>query len=684
MTARVTHHARIIIAVTLLLSCITLTSAKIMQEKRALPLPGATYDYVVIGAGTAGATIAARLAEDPSVTVAVIEAGDGLQDINPLAFMPGGDVLGVGADPSDKQILNDWAPITQPQRGASNRRLHYARGKGVGGSTIKNFMIYQRPDKSSFDAWEQATAGQDSPGWTWEDVYPYFTKSVVITPANNQKRGAQYTPRYNPAAFPQTDSSKAPLTLGYANFAFEYGTTLAAAYDELGYPAASDFSSGTLNGYAYNPSTIDASNGHRATSQKFIKNAQNEGLSNLKVITNAMVKKINFDSQMNGEWCTKMWVPSAHFDQSSTCGGPCAAVSCTYTTLLGAFQTTVSARREIILSAGAFQSPQLLMLSGIGPKAQLSKFGINQLVDLPGVGQNLQDHVFFSPGYEIKNHIYNLGGETQLFKLLLAGGSALLTNSGSLTNPVADHLNWGRFNDSFFQAHPEAAALSDTSQYGSLWPHYEFLAAPGLTQDFSNLFTLNSALAAQSPPRFFYSLLGALVAPLSRGTVSLASADSSVYPNIDPNWITHPGDQAVAIEIFKKIRRIFNTKAFRAVRANNQEYYPGLDVQSDADILKTIQASVQTVWHAACTCAMGARSKGGVLDPYLRVHGVNRLRVVDASSFPMLPPGHPQSSIYMLAERAADFITATRTGAAITPPSVTMPEGDSGSPFMGN
>ncbi|KDE03474.1 hypothetical protein MVLG_06036 [Microbotryum lychnidis-dioicae p1A1 Lamole] len=658
MTARVTDPARITIAVTLLLSCFTLASAKITQEKRAIPLPGATYDYVVIGAGTAGATIAARLAEDPSVTVAVIEAGDGLQNINPLAFIPGADVLGVGADSSDKQILNDWAPITQPQRGAGNRQLHYARGKGVGGSSIKNFMIYQRPDRTSFDAWEQATAGQDSPGWTWEDVYPYFTKSVAITPANNEKRGAQYAPRYNPAAFPQTDSSQAPLTLGYPNFAFEYGTTLAAAYDELGYPAASDFSSGTLNGYAYNPSTIDASNGHRATSQKFIKNAQNNGLSNLKVISSAMVKKINFDSEMN-------------------------AVSCTYTTLFGAFRTTVSARREIILSAGAFQSPQLLMVSGIGPKAQLSKFGINQLVDLPGVGQNLQDHVFFSPSYEIKNHIYNLGGETRLFKLLLAGASALFTNSDSLTNPVADHLNWGRFNDSFFESHPEAAALSNTSQYGSLWPHYEFLAAPGLTKDFSNLFTLNSALASQNPPRFFYSLLGALVAPLSRGTVSLASADSSVYPKIDPNWITHPGDQAVAIEIFKKIRRIFNTEAFRAVRANTEEYYPGLNVQSDADILKTIQASVQTVWHAACTCAMGSRSSGGVLDPYLRVYGVNRLRVVDASSFPMLPPGHPQSSVYMLAERAADFIRATRTG-AITPPSVTMPEGDSGSPFTGN
>ncbi|SCZ92608.1 BZ3500_MvSof-1268-A1-R1_Chr5-2g08026 [Microbotryum saponariae] len=656
MAARKTR-ARLVVATTLFWTLLTATSAKINRGKRQLPLPGESYDYVVIGAGTAGATLAARLAEDPSVTVAVIEAGDGLQDINPLAFIPGADVLGVGASTSDVQINNDWGPVTEPQRGAANRQLHYARGKGVGGSSIKNFMIYQRPDRTSFDAWQQATAGQSSPGWSWEDVYPYFTKSVTITPANNAKRGAY------PAAFPQTDSSKAPLTLGWSNFAFEYGSTLPAAYNELGYSAASDFSSGTLNGYAYNPSTIDATDGHRATSEKFVRNAKAQGRSNLKVITNAMVKKINFDSQNN-------------------------AVSVTYTSVLGFFQTTVAARREIIVSAGAFQSPQLLMVSGIGPKDQLSQFGIKQIVDLPGVGQNLQDHAFFSPAYEIKNSIYNLGSETQLFKLLLAGGSALFSNTGSLTNPVCDHLNWGRFNSSFFAQHPEAAALNDPSQYGALWPHYELLSAPGLTGDFSNLFTLNSGPASQTPPRLFYSLLGALVAPLSRGSVTLASADAGVYPKIDPNWIAHPGDQAVAIEIFRKIRRIFNTKAFSAVRANSQEYFPGLNVQSDAEILKTIQSSIQssiqTVWHAAGTCAMTDRAKGGVLDPYLRVHGVNRLRVVDASSFPMLPPGHPQSTIYMLAERAADFIKSTRTGQPITPPSVNLPTGDAGAPFSGN
>ncbi|SCZ92618.1 BZ3500_MvSof-1268-A1-R1_Chr5-2g08036 [Microbotryum saponariae] len=671
MTARQQHSARATVLTTLVLSILTSTSAKVSQHgKRAVnpvyPVNGAKYDYIIVGAGTAGATLAARLSEDPSVTIAVLEAGNNQQDLNPYAFIPGACVVGVGADPKDTQPVNDWGPITQPQMGAANRSLHYARGKGVGGSSIKNFMvgivklIYQRPDRTAFESWQRATADEASPGWGWNDVYPYFTKSVTITPANDAIRGAQFKPRYNPQAFPETNPSKAPLPLTWANFAFNYSATLTDAYNELGYSPASDFSSGTLNGYAYNPSTINPANGHRATSQMFIKNAQlGSAGRNLVVATQVLAKRINFDANMN-------------------------AVSVTFTNFYGTFEKTIFANREIIIAAGAFQSPQLLMVSGIGPKEHLAQFGIKPLVDLPGVGQNLQDHAFFSPGYEIKNNIYNLGAQTQPANLGRAEGQVLNHNLGSLTNPVSDHIAWGRMGSGFFKEHPAAAAINDPKKHGKLSPHYELISSAGLTGDFSNLNKMNSVLAAQKPPRLFYALLGALVAPLSRGTVTLASADTKVYPKIDPNWITHPGDKAVAIEIYRKIRRIFNTRAFRAVRANDEEYYPGLNVTTNAQILQTIQASVQTVWHAACTCAMGARSKGGVLDPYLRVHGVNRLRVVDASAFPMLPPGHPQSVVYMLAERAADFIKETRTGVRIPPHQVTLPTGDFGAPYTGN
>ncbi|KAK4058600.1 hypothetical protein OIO90_000044 [Microbotryomycetes sp. JL221] len=623
------------------------------RDKRQIPLPGGTYDYIVIGAGsTSGATLAARIAEDPTVTVAVLEAGDGSSKFNPLTFIPGADVLGVGADPTDQQPNNDWGFVTEPQAGAANRRIHYARGKGIGGSSLKNFMIYQRPTSDSFDSWEAATRGQPggSPGWSWRDVYPYFTKSATLTPPNTAARGAQFDTRYNPQAYPETNPVSAPLDLSFSRFVFDYASNLQGAFTELGMPNATDFNSGTLNGFDFCTSTIRASDGHRSSSQEFVDNAS--ARTNLRVITNALAKKINFDSNKN-------------------------AVSVTYTQLVGLTATTIKARREIIVSAGAFQSPQLLMVSGIGPRAQLQKFNIPVLVDLPGVGQNMQDHIFFSPGYEIDPSIYNFGKESLVLNVLVQGGSFLFNQQSSLANPVADALGWERLNSTFFDAHPEASALKS---YPPLWPHVEYLAAAGLTSTFQNLFVQNFVPANLG--KFYYSLLGALVAPLSRGTVTLASADTAVKPLIDPKWLTDPGDQAVAVELYRKIRRLFNTNAFKAARNNNEEFYPGYDKDTDAEILQTIQESLLTVWHAASTCAMQPREKNGVLDPYLRVYGVQRLRVVDASAFSTLPPGHPQSTCYMLAERAADLLKQAR-GAPITTVNRQPPRGDPGTPYEG-
>lgn len=248
------------------------------------------------------------------------------------------------------------------------------------------------------------------------------------------------------------------MDLTYANYVFEYAGTLQSAFTELSYPNASDFNSGSLNGVAFDTSTIRASDGHRSSSQEFIDNAKRNGRTNLRVITNALARKINFDSNKN-------------------------AVSVTYSQILGITQTTIKARREIIVSAGAFNSPHLLMLSGVGPRDQLTKFGIPVISELANVGQGMvsgegpsnagegwqltgvlelqQDHVFFSPGYQIDPSIYNFGKESQALSLLAAGGGFLFANDGSLTNPVADFLGWQKLNDTFYNQYPEANELKN-------------------------------------------------------------------------------------------------------------------------------------------------------------------------------------------------------------------------------
>ncbi|SGY67697.1 BQ5605_C004g02799 [Microbotryum silenes-dioicae] len=281
---------------------------------------------------------------------------------------------------------------------------------------------------------------------------------------------------------------------------------------------------------------------------------------------------------------------------------------------------------------------------------------IKQLADFPGVGQNFQDHAFISPGYEIDNNIYNL---------------VLNHNLGSLTNPVSDYIAWDRMSSNFFKEYPAAAAINN--------PVSDYIAWDRMSSNFFKEYPAAAAIndpekeklyqPLRKPPRLFYALLGALVAPLSRGQSN------------HPSWGQGRGDRNL-----QENPPNLQYPSFQGGRANDEEYYPGLNVSTDAQILQTIEASVQKVWRAVCTCATGSRSKGGILDPYLRVHGVNRLRVVDASAFPMLPPGHSQSVVYMLTERAADFIKETRghTGVRIPAPQVTLPTGNFGAPYTSN
>lgn len=221
---------------------------------------------------------------------------------------------------------------------------------------------------------------------------------------------------------------------------------------------------------------------------------------------------------------------------------------------------------------------------------------------------------------------------------------------GPLTNPVADFLGWEKVPESLrsgFSSESQAAL----SQFPADWPEIEYISAPGYVGDFGDLFLDQPKDGPQ-----YATILGTLVAPLSRGTVALASADASDLPLIDPNWLTDPTDQEVAVAVYKRVRAAFASNFMQQIVIGD-EYFPGSAVQSDADILNTIMDTVQTVWHASVTCRMGlSDDPNAVVDSRARVIGVQGVRVVDASAFALLPPGHPQSTIYMLAEKIADDI----------------------------
>ncbi|KIK66312.1 hypothetical protein GYMLUDRAFT_38133 [Collybiopsis luxurians FD-317 M1] len=574
------------------------------------------FDYVVIGGGTAGLTLAARLSENSSVTVAVIEAGSFYEITNPvLGSTPVGDVVFIGSSPLDSNPIEDWNFVTTPQPGASDRQVHYARGKCLGGSSAKNFMIYQRPTVQSLQMWADEV-GDES--YTWENFLPYFKKSVQFTEPNTDTRAANASAEYNLDAF---ESSGGPLHVSYPNYAQPFSSYMQGGLNEINISTIEDFNSGSLLGTQYASTTIDPSSEIRASSEEtFLQSSI--GRSNLKVFQLTMAKKIVFD------------------DDKTATGVQVAAA--------GVLPFTIKANKEVILSAGAFQSPQLLMVSGIGPRATLDQYGINVVVDNPYVGQNMWDHVFAGPEYPI-----NVDSVSRLLNDPVYTAEQLvdytLKHEGAFTNNVADFLGWEKV-PSNLRSNFSQEVQQDLGLFPSDWPELEYVSGAGYLGDFS------APDLSQPLQGNVGTILTAVVAPLSRGNVTISSADATDAPIINPNWLTSPTDQAVIVAGFKRARDAF-ASSFMQKTVIGEEYYPGAKVSTDEEILKAIQDSLMTVWHASCTCKMGkANDTTAVIDSTARVIGVQGLRIVDASSFPFLPPGHPQSVVYALAEKIAEDI----------------------------
>ncbi|KAH6658291.1 hypothetical protein BKA67DRAFT_591341 [Truncatella angustata] len=576
----------------------------------------ATYDYVVVGGGTAGNAIGYRLAE-AGFSVAIIEAGLYYEIAKPvLGTTPGGDIIGIGSSILDSIPTVDWEFLTEPQAGANNREIHYARGKCLGGSSALNFMIHHRGSIGSYDMWAEEV-GDDS--YKFESFLPYFEKSVNFTPPDITKRRANASTQYDPNAF---TTPGGPVQVGYTNWVAVWSTWLEKGMQAIGMNATAGFSSGNLLGYHYSQSTIRASDQTRSTSAEYIYTAVNDDLDNLKVYTQTLAKKIVFNSN------------------NTATGVQVNSLGIGY---------TIHASKEVILSTGAFQSPQLLMVSGIGPKATLDELAIDVVVDAPGVGQNMWDHIMFGPAYEVN---FDTLDRVLHDPVVLAESLAdyVADGTGALSSNVVEFLGWEKLPEAY-RATWSAETRDAMARFPADWPEVEHISGNGYIGNFRF-----PALQQPLDGKQYATILGAMVAPVSRGNVTIKSSDTAVLPLVSPNWLTAKADQEVAVSWWRRMREVWNTDVVQEI-VIGEEYWPGVDQDTDEEILAVIRDALMTVWHAAGTCKMGKESDAtAVIDNEAKVFGVQGLRVVDASSFPILPPGHPQSTIYALAEKIADGI----------------------------
>ncbi|KAI0130910.1 putative GMC oxidoreductase [Daldinia grandis] len=581
-------------------------------------IPGQDYefDYVVVGGGQAGLAVAARLAEDSSLTIGVIEAGGFYELTNGnLSEVPSEASWFSGKATDDWQPNIDWGFITEPQQALNNITVHYPRGRTLGGCSARNFMAYHLATKGSYD---QLAKEAGSPAYSFEKFFPYFTKSQKFTPpvGGTYDRFANSTPQYDPSKL----GTKGPVSVIYPKYAQPFSTWARKGLEAIGLKPQRGFESGNLSGgYSYALAAIRREENTRESSETaFLRPHLGGHNPNLITFISTLAKRVVFDGKKRA---TGVLVDT-----------------------LG-LQYTIRARKEVIVSAGAFQTPQLLMVSGIGPKDTLEKHGVEVLQDSPGVGQNMRDHVLIGTSYRVNIRTAAAFGDPEqaaLFEKQYAHGNGPMTSNG------VDLLGWERLPRKLLT---NATASALDSSFSSDWPELEYLPDGAFFGNSSNL-----QLVAPNDGFQYATVIAGLVATLSRGNVTIRSNDTADLPIINPNWLSHPADKEVAIAGFKRTRQIWTAPAMSPVLVG-EEYYPGKNVTTDEEIWHYIQENFSTIFHAACTCKMGpASDKMSVLDANARVRGVTGLRVVDASSLPILPPGHPMSTIYALAEKVVDDI----------------------------
>ncbi|KAK4152008.1 dehydrogenase pate [Chaetomidium leptoderma] len=584
------------------------------------PGVNATFDYaelpltdVVVGGGTAGLAIASRLAETASV--AVVEAGGFYdQDNSNLSVVPFYALTMPHIAPTPdypRQPLFDWDLLSVPQTAAAGRTIHYAQAKTLGGCSAHNTLLYLRATRGAHKRWAEI-AGDDT--YKWDNSLPYFKRSCTLTPPNWEKRDTpNATFKYDPSAFSRGRGG--PIQVSWSNWVDPSATWLAEALQSVGLRLSNiGFSSGILSGFsAWTPITVSPRYAERSASTAYLDEAIED--TDIMVYHHTQALKINFDASKKA---TSVLV--------STQGAATEGL-----------EYTLHATKEIILSAGVFHSPQLLMVSGVGPKTTLAHHKIPLVAHLPGVGANLHDPLLFPVSSALTPALPSAIGlvfspdpavQTSILHDYLADQAGPPTSPSKNCPPhLRTHLS------------PRTQNLLNTLPTD--WPDVEYIAGAGpgaaaATGGGDGGTTTSSSSNVQT-------ITAVVLNPFSRGTVSLASARMADPPVIDMAWLTDPADGEVAVAALRRAREVWNASVLADVKVGGGEIAPGEGVQSDAEVLGYIKKACVQIWHASST-----------------VFGIRGLRVVDLSVLPFSPPTHPQGTVYALAEKIAEDIVRGR------------------------
>ncbi len=529
-----------------------------------------SYDYVIVGAGTAGCVLANRLSADASTSVLLLEAGK--KDDYFWIDIPVGYLYTIN------NPRTDWCYKIEPDPGLNGRSIGYARGKVLGGCSSINAMIYMRGQKSDYDHW----AALGNRGWSWDEVLPVFKRSEDYQHGADELHGAG-----------------GELRVEERRVSWEILDAWRDAAEECGIPKIREFNRGDNFGNAY--FQVTQRGGVRWSGTKaFLRPVAHR--PNLKVLTEAHVQRIRIDSRDGVKRAIGLDV---RLGQAGT--------------------QVVEARREVILAAGSIGSPQILQLSGVGPGALLQQHGIPVVHDLPGVGENLHDHLQIRTVYMVRNTVTLNQRANSLLGKAAMGLEYLLFKTGPLTMPPSQLGAFAKSDPSQPSANIEwhVQPLS-LDKFGD--PLHPF---PAITPSVCNL------------------------RPTSRGHVRIKSADPSAYPAITLNYLSTEADRQVAVSGLRFTRRIMAAQAL--AKFQPEEWKPGLQVQTDEELARVAGDLGTTIFHPVGTCKMGSDPLAVVSDR-LAVHGIEGLRVIDASVMPRITSGNTNAPTVMIAEKGAEFV----------------------------